>query len=77
MLDGLVGLVDREVELGDDGAIHPWLAHVVSVLSALVARQEPNDDGDGDANQYRLGQKVAPIILLRIIKYAHFPNIFI
>ena len=34
-------------------------------------------DGDGDANQYRLSQKVAPIILLRVIKYAHFPNIFI
>ena len=44
-LDGFVGLVDGEVKLGDERAVHPWLADIVSYALALVVGQKPHDDG--------------------------------
>ena len=55
VLDGLVCFVDREVELGNDRSIHPWLSYIVAIHSALVAWQEPHDDGYGDTYEYGLG----------------------
>ena len=71
VLDSFVGFVDREVELGDDRAIHPWFSYIVSVLATLVARQKPYDDSHGHADQYGLGHQVAPIVFFRIVEYTH------
>ena len=42
-LDGLVGFVDGEVELGNERAVHPRFADVVTELRAAGAWQEPHD----------------------------------
>ena len=48
LLDGLVGLVDGEVELGDERSVHPRLSDVVAELLAFVSRQRPYDEENGD-----------------------------
>ena len=76
LLDGLVSLVDREVKLGDDRPIHPWLSHIITILPALIPWQEPYDDGNGDEDEDSLRGEIAPIILLRTVEYAHFSTLF-
>ena len=51
VLDGLVGLIDRKVEVGYQRRIHPGLAHVVAELRSAVAWQEPDDDDDACRNE--------------------------
>ena len=71
VLDSFIGFVDWKVELGDDRAVHPWFSYIVSVLATLVARQKPNDDSHGHADQYGLSHQVAPIVFFRIVEYTH------
>ena len=40
----LVALINRKVEFGNERPIHPRLAHVVTHLRRVVARQKPYDD---------------------------------
>ena len=77
VLDGLVCFVDREVELGNDRSIHPWLSYIVAIHSALVAWQEPHDDGYGDTYEYGLGGEISPVILFCVVEYAHFIPLFL
>ena len=75
VLDRLVSLVDREVEGGNDRTIHPRFAYIVAELSALIAWQEPYNDGNGEEDEDDLGDEVAPEVLLRIVKYAHIVSL--
>ena len=70
-LDGLVGLIDGEVEVGYQRRIHPWLLHVVAELGSAVTRQEPHDDDDTGDNQRDTCYHVAPVRREHILVSCH------
>ena len=71
VLDGFIGLVDREIEGGNHRTVHPRFSHIVTELSALIAWQKPDNDGNCKDNENGLGDQIAPIILLEIVEYTH------
>ena len=76
-LDGLVGLIDGEVEVGNQRRIHPRLLHVVAELGAAVARQEPHNDNNTGQNQGEPGNHVTPVGRKHILVSCHrFLSVF-
>ena len=71
-LNGLVGLVDRKVELGYQRTVHPRLAYVVSELRSAVARKEAHDDDHGCNHQRHSCQDVSEIMFVSFVEFAHF-----
>ena len=55
LLYHLVALINGKVELGDERPIHPRLAHIVTHLRRIVARQKPYDDQQ--RNKYEAAQR--------------------
>ena len=70
-LDGLVGLVDREVELGYERAVHPRLAYVVSESLALIAGQRPHDYSHSHQYQRHTCEHIAPEMFSALLNSIH------
>ena len=68
---GLVGLVDRKVELGNERAVHPRLADVVSESLTLVARQRPHYHRHSHQYQRYTGEHIAPEMFSALLNSVH------
>ena len=64
---GLIGLVDGEVVFGDDGAIVPWLAHLILELLTLVAGHGPHDEYGAQQRQAETRYLVSPVMFLVVV----------
>ena len=71
-LDCLLCLVDGEVELGYERAVHPRLAHVVAELRPAVARQEEHYYRDGDYKQRHAHHPARGVSAACLVEFNHF-----
>ena len=68
LLQGLIGLIDREIVFCDDRAIMPWLSNLILELLGFIAGHEPHDQHGGCQHQQQPQANVAPMMLFTAVK---------